>query len=41
MQRKIKPVCLNSRAIRKILEEEPKLTMAEFKRRIGYKKDKK
>jgi len=34
-------VKLDGRSIRKLLEEEPKLTMEEFKKRIGYKKDKK
>ena len=32
---------LDGRSIRKLLDEEPNLTIGQFKKRIGYKKDKK
>jgi len=32
---------LDGRSIRKLLDEEPNLTIGEFKKRIGYKKSKK
>ena len=32
---------LDSKTIKKLLDEEPNLTIAEFKKRIGYKKNKK
>jgi len=32
---------LDARSIRKLLDEEPNLTIEQFKKRIGYKKDKK
>ena len=32
---------LDSKTIKKLLDEEPNLTIAEFKKRIGYKKRKK
>ena len=32
---------LDSKTIKKLLDEEPNLTIAEFKKRIGYKKSKK
>jgi len=32
---------LDARSIKKLLDEEPNLTIGQFKKRIGYKKDKK